>query len=56
MPVNIARARIDPQYPAGLTAGRLASVRANPVSAGELSDEETAANQPRGPCPYPVLE
>jgi mersacidin/lichenicidin family type 2 lantibiotic len=40
MPVNIARAWIDPEYRAGLTAGQLASVRANPVSVGELSDEE----------------
>ena len=40
MPVNIARAWIDHEYRAGLTAGQLASVRANPVSAGELSDEE----------------
>jgi mersacidin/lichenicidin family type 2 lantibiotic len=39
MPVNIARAWIDPEYRAGLTAGQLASVRANPVSAGELSGE-----------------
>ena len=40
MSVNIVRAWIDPEYRAGLTAGQLASVPANPVSASELSDEE----------------
>ena len=40
MSVNIVRAWSDPEYRAGLTAGQLASVPANPVSVGELSDEE----------------
>ena len=40
MSVNIVRAWSDSEYRAGLTAGQLASVPANPVSASELSDEE----------------
>ena len=40
MSVNIVRAWSDPEYRAGLTAGQLASLPANPVSASELSDEE----------------
>ena len=40
MSVNIVRAWSDPEYRAGLTAGQLASVPANPVSVSELSDEE----------------
>ena len=40
MSVNIVRAWSDPEYRAGLTAGQLASVPPNPVSASELSDEE----------------
>ena len=40
MSVNIVRAWIDPEYRAGLTAGQLASVPANPADSGELSEEE----------------
>ena len=53
MPVNIARAWIDPEYRAGLTAGQLASVRANPASAGELSDEELLRISAAGHAPIP---
>ena len=51
MPVNIARAWIDHEYRAGLTAGQLASVRANPASAGELSDEELLRISAAGNAP-----
>jgi mersacidin/lichenicidin family type 2 lantibiotic len=40
MSVNIVRAWNDPEYRNSLTVGQLASVPANPVSAGELSEEE----------------
>ena len=40
MSVSIVRAWSDSEYRNGLTVGQLASVPANPVSAGELSDEE----------------
>ena len=53
MPVNIARAWIDPEYRAGLMAGQLASEPANPVSAGELSDEELPRISAPGHAPIP---
>jgi mersacidin/lichenicidin family type 2 lantibiotic len=40
MSVNIVRAWIDPEYRGSLTAEQLASVPANPVAPGELSEDE----------------
>jgi mersacidin/lichenicidin family type 2 lantibiotic len=54
MSVNIVRAWSDPEYRNSLTVGQLASVPANPVSAGELSDEELVRISGGGAPPMPT--